>query len=197
MKLEELNKRYNSLPKSLRVKVERRTSLCHSFLYNMVAKNNFRHAIEVGTFMGKNTIYLAAAVEEGGGEVSTINISLEEINIARELANKVGLSRSINFIHGDSLKVLPRILSVNNIDFGFIDGLHDYRHSFAEYNYIKDALTPGSAAIVIDDVSAVHNDGKHDGGVPRTATEVKAQIVSLCDTKVGIKLFGDAQIYGE
>ena len=174
MKLLEIRKRQTELPTDLKTDIARRSvSLSKQrMLYHCVHENGFENVIEIGTFKGCTSLYLAAACEEQGGTLYTINIRGDELSIARDVAGKCGI-RNIEFILGDSLELLPGLVERIGYQFVFIDGKHNYKYAFGEYELTQKHLArPG--AIVFDDASYVHSDSQQDGGVPRAYKEAGA-----------------------
>ena len=198
MKLLEIRKRHTELPTDLKTDIARRSvSLSKQrMLYHCVHENGFENVIEIGTFKGCTSLYLAAACEEQGGTLYTINIRGDELSIARDVAGKCGI-RNIEFILGDStgpirsgaptspisrcaeasftwsLELLPSLVERIGYQFVFIDGKHNYKYAFGEYELTQKHLArPG--AIVFDDASYVHSDSQQDGGVPRAYKEAGA-----------------------
>src|SRR5688572_21052103 len=61
-------------------------------LYDLVLKNGFRQALEIGTSTGHSTIWIAWALSKTGGKVITIEIDPERHKTAIENLKAVGLS---------------------------------------------------------------------------------------------------------
>jgi len=174
MKLLEIIKRHIELPTDLKKDIARRSVSLpkQQMLYHCVHENGFKNVIEIGTFKGCTSLYLAAACEEQGGTLYTINIRGDELSIARDVAGKCGI-RNIEFILGDSLESLPSLVERIGYQFVFIDGKHNYKYAFSEYELTQRRLArPG--AIAFDDATYVHPDSQQDGGVPRAYKEAGA-----------------------
>lgn len=105
--------------------------------------------IELGTSTGYSGLWLAAAMRETGGRVTTIESDPARIKIARESFDKAKLASSINVIEGQALDVLPTL--DDSFDLAFVDAVKD------EYSAYVDALWPklkAGALIVADKVDS-------------------------------------------
>lgn len=92
------------------------------------------------------------------------------MKIARSVVSDFGLT-NVEFIVGDSLKVLPNLLpKITNLQAAYIDGNHSYKYSMGEFRMIEAAIK-GNGLIFFDDANKLHPDGYEDGGVPKTVTE--------------------------
>jgi len=91
------------------------------FLYAVVRSIAAKRIVEFGTSFGISTIYLAAAVRDGGGGV-VIGSELEESKIskARQHIYEAGLSDYVDIRQGDAMQTLMRDDGV--IDLLFLDG---------------------------------------------------------------------------
>lgn len=174
-------------------KIKKRSNPGISFLCESIRQNQIANVVEVGTYMGKSAVCMAMAVRPFGGQVRSINVSKEEIGVARELASLAGLD-NIEFIAGSSLDVLPRILPSSDFGMVFVDGYHDYTHSMQESRMALNHIRQDCGILILDDVANVHNEGRHDGGVPRTVKEIKAEVVSRSRSTFGIVTVGSAII---
>ena len=92
------------------------------FLYLIARIRNAQRILEIGTFCGYSTIWLAKAVPDDG-----IVISLEHnescVEIARRSLERSGLSCKAKVIHGDAIELLRSLVEENcePFDMIFID----------------------------------------------------------------------------
>jgi predicted O-methyltransferase YrrM len=181
---------FKSLPNAVVAEMTRRSTLAIPYLCETIASNQIKTLVEVGTFKGKTAIAMACVVKRFGGMVHTINVNNQELDVARKFAEMAGVAEHINFIHGDSLRVLPKILPDMEFGLMFVDGFHDYTHSMRECKLGSEYIDKECGVIFIDDAGGMHVEGRHDGGVPRTIKETGAEVVSTNGTIVGRLAFG-------
>ena len=65
-------------------------------LYDIIIKNNYKFALEIGTSTGHSGIWIAWALSKTGGKLITIDIDEERHQEAVKNFNKAGLSRYID-----------------------------------------------------------------------------------------------------
>jgi predicted O-methyltransferase YrrM len=68
----------------------------HKILYDLVLKNKYKKAIEIGTSTGLSAILIAWALSKTGGKLMTIEIDKERHNKALDNFREAGLSEYIN-----------------------------------------------------------------------------------------------------
>jgi predicted O-methyltransferase YrrM len=88
-------------------------------LYELVLKNNYKKAVEVGTSTGHSAIWIAWALSKTGGKLITIEI--DEDRYKRALANfkKAGLSEYIDARLADAHELVEKL--EGPFDFVFVD----------------------------------------------------------------------------
>lgn len=164
MNLEVLKERWQELPLQMRENSEVRACKQVPFICEIIAENKYTNILEIGTFLGRTAVHLAAATAPFGGRVTTVNVSAPEITQAKKMAELLGID-NIDFVVGNSLRVVPTL--EGDWDFVFIDGLHSHVHSMGDYRRVCDRLRP-RATVVMDDARSTHYDSQGDGGVPKT-----------------------------
>lgn len=88
------------------------------FLYALVRMVKPHSAIETGTWLGRSAIAIGSALRDNGfGQVSSIEINLEAVDIARRNIDAAGLAKLVSVHVGNVLKFEPSC----NFDFGFFD----------------------------------------------------------------------------
>lgn len=105
-----------------------------------------QRVLEIGTFSGYATLWMAGALPEGG-RIDTIEINDEMEDFIREGFERAGLSDRIRLVIGDALDILPGM--DNCYDLVFIDA--DKRDYVAYYQYVIDLVRTGGL-IVADNV---------------------------------------------
>jgi caffeoyl-CoA O-methyltransferase len=88
-------------------------------LYNLILKNNYKKALEIGTSTGHSAIWMAWALSKTGGKLITIEI--DEVSYRKALANfkEAGLSDYIDARIGNAHKLVPAL--TGTFDFVFCD----------------------------------------------------------------------------
>lgn len=106
------------------------------FLYLTARSLRARHIVEFGTSFGISTLYLAAALRDGGGG-TVIGTELEPAKHARALAHlrEAGLDGFADVRLGDALETLAKDLP-ESIDLVLLDGWKDL------YGPVFDLLAP-------------------------------------------------------
>lgn len=116
-----------------------------------------RRVLELGTFTGYSSIWMASALPEGG-RLDTIEINDELEDLIREAFRRAGLASRIRLVIGDALDVLPMV--DETYDLVYIDA--NKRDYVAYYQAVVDLVRPGGL-IVADNVLW---DGKVCAGEP-------------------------------
>lgn len=184
MLFNEIYDKYTALPIGLRLTVEKRSCTAFKYLSNLIRDNGIKNAIEIGTFYGRMALYLAAACEENGGTLYTININPKEMIVARDIALKCDI-HNIEFITGDSLVVLPDLVSTIDYQYVFIDGMHNDHYAWNEFSITSQHINKECGVIIFDDIPAVK----------KSVYRAKADIVTIDieggrPTDVGIVPYG-------
>ncbi|MBK7106133.1 MAG: O-methyltransferase [Ignavibacteriae bacterium] len=74
--------------------------------------------LEIGTAIGYSTIRVAKILQNEG-KIDTIELSKDNIKLAKEFISKFGLSEKINIIEGNAFEIIPNLKNV--YDFIFLD----------------------------------------------------------------------------
>jgi len=88
-------------------------------LYDLVIKNNYKRALEIGTSTGHSAIWIAWALSKSGGKLITIEINRNRYNMALENFEKAGLSEYIDARLADAHELVPQL--EGPFDFVFVD----------------------------------------------------------------------------
>ncbi|MBI2650405.1 O-methyltransferase [Candidatus Woesearchaeota archaeon] len=114
------------------------------FFYILVLISKAKNILEVGTSNGYSAIWLAEAVKQNNGKVTTIDIAKHKIKMAAENFKRAKLS-NIKIVHGDALEEIPKLKG--KFDFLFLDALKEDYINYFKLAYPK--LTK-NAVIVAD-----------------------------------------------
>ena len=121
-------------------------------LYDIILKNKYKSAVEIGTSTGHSGIWIAWALSKTGGKLITIEIDEKRYKEALANFEKAGLSKYIDARLADAHELVPRLSGP--IDFVFSDADKDWY-----INYFK-ALEP---KLVVGGCFTSHNVGNYGG----------------------------------
>jgi predicted O-methyltransferase YrrM len=88
-------------------------------LYDIIIKNKYKHAVEIGTSTGHSSIWIAWALSKTGGKLITIEIDERRYKQALENFKKAGVADYIDARLADAHEVVPALKGP--IDFVFSD----------------------------------------------------------------------------
>jgi predicted O-methyltransferase YrrM len=124
-------------------------------LHFLVKATQARNILEIGTSHGYSAIWMALALEETGGRLTTIEIDRTRHDLARKRLGEANLSQRATLIRGDAHAEVPKL--GGPFDFVFLDadkeGQVDYFHAL----YPR-ALAPGG-------ILAAHNAVRQAGAM--------------------------------
>lgn len=105
-----------------------------------------RRVLEIGTAIGYTTIRIARNLGKKS-EIHTIEMSADNIKIAKENFEKSGLTKKIKLIEGNALNIMPQLQK--KYDFIFLDAdKEDYKRLF-DYSMI---LLKKNGVMVVDNL---------------------------------------------
>ena len=113
------------------------------FMNLLIKEAKAKSVLEVGSSFGYSTVWLAEAVRESGGVVTSLEIHPEKQKHARASVEKAGLDGFVDFKLGDareSLRTLPR-----TFDFVLLDLWNDLYIPCFDLFYPK--LSPGALIV--------------------------------------------------
>jgi predicted O-methyltransferase YrrM len=115
-------------------------------LYDLILKNNYKKALEIGTSTGHSAIWMAWALSKTGGKLITIEI--DEDRYKKALANfkEAGLSEYVDARLGNAHKIVPALNG--SFDFVFCD---------ADKNWYKNYFLAMSPKMDIGGTYTAHN----------------------------------------
>lgn len=93
-------------------------------LYDLILKNNYSKALEIGTSTGHSTIWMAWALSKTGGRLITVELNKRRYEEAIENFNEAGLSDFIDARLADAHELVPGL--EGPFDFVFCDADKDW-----------------------------------------------------------------------
>ncbi|HLF34717.1 MAG TPA: class I SAM-dependent methyltransferase [Cyclobacteriaceae bacterium] len=108
-------------------------------LYDLIVKNNYKSALEIGTSTGHSSIWIAWALSKTGGKLVTIEINRERHEQALENLKKTGLSGYVDARLADAHKLVKELKGP--FDFVFSDADKDWYTQY--FKDIDPKLTVG------------------------------------------------------
>jgi caffeoyl-CoA O-methyltransferase len=110
-------------------------------LYNIVMKNQYTRAVEIGTSTGHSAIWIAWALSKTGGRLITIDIDERRHRTALANFKEAGLDRFIDARLGDAHALVPKL--EGPFDFVFSDADKEWYTNYFVALWPK--LAPGGS----------------------------------------------------
>ncbi len=112
-------------------------------MYDIIIKNNYKNAVEIGTSTGHSAIWIAWALSKTGGKLITIEIDKKRYMQAKANFKKAGVSKFIQTRLADAHELVPKL--PDEYDFVFSDAdLFWYKNYFMA---MDPKLKPGGCFI--------------------------------------------------
>jgi caffeoyl-CoA O-methyltransferase len=108
-------------------------------LYDLIIKNKYKNAIEIGTSTGHSAIWMAWALSKTGGKLITIEIDKGRYNTALANFKKAGLLDYIDARLADAHELVPKLNGP--VDFVFCDADKDWYNNY--FNAIDKVIVSG------------------------------------------------------
>jgi caffeoyl-CoA O-methyltransferase len=93
-------------------------------LYNLIVKNKYKNAVEIGTSTGHSSIWMAWALSKTGGKLITVEIDEKRHKEALANFEKAGVSEFIDARLADAHELVPKL--TGPVDFVFSDADKDW-----------------------------------------------------------------------
>lgn len=152
-------------------------------LYDIIIKNNYKSALEIGTSTGHSTIWIAWALSKTDGKLITIEINEGRYQEALENFKEAGLSDYIDARRADAHKLVKELKGP--FDFVFCDAdKHWYKNYFSE---VAPKITAGGC-YTAHNVQKYHR--SHTSGRGRGISEFINYVDNLPDFKTSINETG-------
>lgn len=159
------------------------------FLFDMITDNGYKRGLEIGTSNGYSGLWIGLALEQNGGNLTTLEINPLAAAEAMENFKIAGLDQVIEVRTADALEEIPKV--PGTFDFIFIDAWKpDY---FKYLELLRDRVEPGGAITahnvtgssrqMRDFLDAIQN----DPGLETTIHPVSGQGISVSIVRSGSK----------
>ena len=122
-------------------------------LYDIIIKNNYKSALEIGTSTGHSGIWIAWALSKTGGKLITIDIDEGRHKTALENFRKVGLSEYIDARLADAHTLVKEL-----------KGPFDFVFSDADKDWYKNYFTDVEPKLKVGGCFTAHNISDRRGG---------------------------------
>lgn len=120
-----------------------------NFLNMLIKISGAKNVVEVGTSNGYSGIWLASALRETGGHLTTMEYWEKRIVIAKENFKKAGVDDIITVLQGSACEILETIDF--EIDFAFIDA---NKSEYIKYFEIIDKKLKKGGIITADNITS-------------------------------------------
>jgi predicted O-methyltransferase YrrM len=116
------------------------------FLYDLIVKNKYTRALEIGTSTGHSAIWMAWALSKTGGKLITIEIDEERHQLALENFRKAGLAEFIDARLADAHELVREL-----------PGPFDFVFSDADKDWYKQYFTDLAPKLTVGGCYTTHN----------------------------------------
>lgn len=123
-------------------------------LYDLIIKNNYKRAVEIGTSTGHSAIWIAWALSKTGGKLITIEIDKSRYEKALANFEKAGLSDYIDARLADAHQLVEEL-----------NGPFDFVFSDADKDWYKNYFTALAPKLEIGGCFTAHNVASNWGGI--------------------------------
>ena len=133
-------------------------------LYDLIVKNNYQKAVEIGTSTGHSAIWIAWALSKTGGKLITIEIDKDRYQTALENFKKAGLSDYIDARLADAHQLVEEL-----------KGPFDFVFSDADKDWYKNYFTALAPKLKVGGCFTAHNAAGNWGGIKEFLDYVQSQ----------------------
>ena len=133
-------------------------------LYDLIIKNNYKRAVEIGTSTGHSAIWIAWALSKTGGKLITIEIDKSRYEKALANFEKAGLSDYIDARLADAHQLVEEL-----------NGPFDFVFSDADKDWYKNYFTALAPKLEIGGCFTAHNVASNWGGIKEFLDYVQSQ----------------------
>jgi predicted O-methyltransferase YrrM len=123
-------------------------------LYDLIIKNNYKKAVEIGTSTGHSAIWMAWALSKTGGKLITIEIDEGRYKLALNNFKNAGLSDYIDARLADAHQLVAEL-----------KGPFDFVFSDADKDWYKNYFTALAPKLEAGGCFTAHNVSSHWGGI--------------------------------
>ena len=137
----------------------------------IIKKRKPKNILEIGALFGYSSIFMANLLPKEG-KVISIEVSRQNLNLAKEAVKLSGLSDKIKFMNGDALEIIPK--TKGKFDLVFIDAL---KEEYLDYlRLIEPKLRP-NAIIIADNVGIFESDVKNYLAYVKNSEKYKSKTI--------------------
>ena len=115
-------------------------------LYDIILKNNYKSALEIGTSTGHSSIWIAWALSKTGGKLITIEIDKQRHQQALRNFKEAGLEKYIDARLADAHELVPRL-----------EGPFDFVFSDADKYWYKNYFLAVDPKLKVNGCYTTHN----------------------------------------
>lgn len=108
-------------------------------LYDIIVKNNYKNAVEIGTSTGHSGVWIAWALSKTGGKLITIEIDEERYKTALANFKKAGVEKFVDARLADAHELVKQLKGP--VDFVFSDADKDWYINY--FKALDSKLTEG------------------------------------------------------
>ena len=123
-------------------------------LYDIIIKNNFKKAVEIGTSTGHSAIWIAWALSKTGGKLITIEIDKRRYLQAKANFKKAGVDKIIDARLADAHELVPDL-----------PGKYDFVFSDADKYWYKNYFIAMDSKLEIGGCFTAHNTAMRASGI--------------------------------
>ena len=123
-------------------------------LYDIIVKNNYTSAVEIGTSTGHSAIWLAWALSKTGGKLITIEIDKRRYLQAKSNFKKAGVDKFIDARLADAHELVPEL-----------PGKYDFVFSDADKYWYKNYFIAMDPKLKIGGCFTAHNTAMRASGI--------------------------------
>ncbi len=123
-------------------------------LYDLIVKNNYQNAVEIGTSTGHSAIWIAWALSKTGGKLITIEIDKNRWLKAKANFKKAGVEKFIDARLADAHEVVPAL-----------QGTYDFVFSDADKYWYKNYFISMDPKLEIGGCFTAHNTAMRGSGI--------------------------------
>ena len=123
-------------------------------LYDIIVKNGYTNAVEIGTSTGHSAIWIAWALSKTGGKLITIEIDKDRYLQAKSNFKKAGVSKLIDVRLADAHELVPQL-----------EGKYDFVFSDADKYWYKNYFIAMDPKLEVGGCFTAHNTAMRVNGI--------------------------------
>jgi predicted O-methyltransferase YrrM len=132
-------------------------------LYDIIIKNKYKSAVEIGTSTGHSAIWIAWALSKTGGKLITIEIDKSRYMQAKSNFKKAGIDKYIDARLADAHVLVPEL-----------PGKYDFVFSDADKYWYKNYFLAMDPKLLVGGCFTAHNTAMRTSGITEFLDYVKS-----------------------